>query len=191
MLAIFGNLDLMELALIAGAALLVFGGRLPEVVIRGARHVGRARRTLEKIWREAGIEQEMRDLRREIDVTAHAVGGAQKAVRTALDPYPAESFKPSVDPALEEETGGEETGGEDTGGEETGGEETGTDDASVGDRADEATGVDPGSLGPRGQAEQRPGNAEIDTAGAETETAPRTGDDQADTGAAGGESTGS
>jgi Sec-independent protein translocase protein TatA len=181
MLAIFGNLDLMELALIAGAALLVFGGRLPEVVIRGARHVGRARRTLEKIWREAGIEQEMRDLRREIDVTAHAVGGAQKAVRTALDPYPAESFKPSFDPALEEDTGGEDTGGE----------ETGTDDASVGDRADEATGVDPGSLGPRGQAEQRPGNAEIDTAGAETETAPRTGDDQADTGAAGGESTGS
>ncbi len=109
-------------------------------------------------------------------MTAHAVGGAQKAVRTALDPYPAESFKPSFDPALEEDTGGEGAG---------------TDDASVGDRADEATGVDPGSLGPRGQAEQRPGNAEIDTAGAETETAPRTGDDQADTGAAGGESTGS
>ncbi|MAF64289.1 MAG: hypothetical protein QF724_01090 [Planctomycetota bacterium] len=149
MLAFFGNLDLMELALIAGAALLAFGGRLPEVVLRGARQVGRARRTLEKIWREAGIEQEMRDLRREIDVTAQTVGGAQKAVRTALDPYPAKSFEPSFDPALGD--------GEGAVAADAANREPATEPAESGSAAEPnhdpaSTGVDPGSLGPPREA---------------------------------------
>ena len=128
MLALFGNLNLMELVVIAGVALLVFGGRLPEVLIRGARHVGKLRRSLEKIWREAGIEQEMRDLRREIDVSAQTMSGAQKSVHTALDPYTAKSFQPSFDPAAE--AGGDPVVSE--------AEQAPT----------EMEGVDPGSLGP-------------------------------------------
>ena len=67
MLALIGNLDLMELLVIAAAALMIFGRRLPEVAVRAAAQVVKVRRTLAQTWREAGIEDEIRKVKREID----------------------------------------------------------------------------------------------------------------------------
>jgi Sec-independent protein translocase protein TatA len=67
MLAIIGNLHMMELLVIALAALMIFGRRLPEVAMRGAAQVVRLRRSVTKMWREAGLEEELRKVRRDID----------------------------------------------------------------------------------------------------------------------------
>lgn len=67
MLALIGNLQFSELAIIAIIAILIFGRRLPQVAGQAAAHVGRMRKTLEGLWRETGIEDEVRSVRREID----------------------------------------------------------------------------------------------------------------------------
>jgi len=73
MLAIIGNLHMTELLVIALAALMIFGRRLPEVAMRGAAHVVRLRRSVTKMWREAGLEEELRKVRRDIDNEVHQV----------------------------------------------------------------------------------------------------------------------
>lgn len=67
MLALFGNLDFMELVVVAAAALMIFGRRLPEVAVRAAAQVVRLRRTVTQMWREAGIDEEIRRVQRELD----------------------------------------------------------------------------------------------------------------------------
>jgi len=67
MIALIGNFDVMELLLIGSVALLVFGKRLPEVAVRGAAQLVRLRRSVTRMWREAGLEEELRRVRREID----------------------------------------------------------------------------------------------------------------------------
>jgi Sec-independent protein translocase protein TatA len=67
MLGLINNLAFPELVIIAIIAILIFGRRLPQVVGQGAAHLGRARRTLESLWRETGIEKEVRDVQREIE----------------------------------------------------------------------------------------------------------------------------
>ena len=67
MLGIIGNLHMMELLVIALAALMIFGRRLPEVALRGAAQIVRLRRSVTKMWREAGLEEELRKVRRDID----------------------------------------------------------------------------------------------------------------------------
>lgn len=73
MLAIIGNLHMTELLVIALAALMIFGRRLPEVAMRGAAQVVRLRRSVTKMWREAGLEEELRKVRRDIDREVHQV----------------------------------------------------------------------------------------------------------------------
>ena len=63
MIALIGNLHLLEVLSIAGAALLVFGKRLPEVAVRGAGQLVRLRRSVMRMWREAGLEEELRRVR--------------------------------------------------------------------------------------------------------------------------------
>ncbi len=66
-LAFIGNIDSFELVLIAGVALLVFGKDLPRVIIRGLAHLTRLRRQLNDLWRQAGIEEELRKMRHEVE----------------------------------------------------------------------------------------------------------------------------
>jgi len=66
-LAIFGSLAISELVLIGAVALMVFGGRLPEVVMRGAAQLMRVRKVVTRMWREAGLEQELRRVQWEIE----------------------------------------------------------------------------------------------------------------------------
>lgn len=66
-LGLIGPLGFSELILIGGVALLIFGGRLPEVAMRAAAQVMRARRVVMRMWREAGLEQELRRVQWEIE----------------------------------------------------------------------------------------------------------------------------
>jgi len=66
-LAFIGNFALSELALIVCVALLIFGGRLPEVAMRAAAQVMRARKVVTRMWREAGLEQELRRVQWDIE----------------------------------------------------------------------------------------------------------------------------
>ena len=73
MFALIGNFDLTELLVIAVGALLIFGKRLPEVAMRAAAHFMRLRRAVTKMWREAGIEDELRRVRREIEAEVDSI----------------------------------------------------------------------------------------------------------------------
>ena len=70
MLALLGNLSFLEILLIAVGALLIFGKRLPEVAMKAAAQVVRLRRAVSELWREAGIEEELRKVKREIESEA-------------------------------------------------------------------------------------------------------------------------
>lgn len=69
--AFITNINPTELMLIAIVAILIFGRRLPEVAGQAAGHVQRARRALNDLKRESGIEDELREVRRAMDVTAN------------------------------------------------------------------------------------------------------------------------
>ncbi len=67
MLGLLFNLSLGELVAIGVVALLVFGSKLPEVAAQLAVQVQRARRTLQDLRRETGIDREMWEVRRRFD----------------------------------------------------------------------------------------------------------------------------
>jgi Sec-independent protein translocase protein TatA len=67
MLALFGNLDFTEIIVIAAVALMIFGRRLPEMAVRVASQVVKIRRSVSQVWRDAGIEEEIRKVKRNIE----------------------------------------------------------------------------------------------------------------------------
>ena len=67
-LALFGTINGFELLVVVAAALMVFGSRLPEVALRAVAHVMRARRAVSKMWRDTGLEDELRRVRRDIEL---------------------------------------------------------------------------------------------------------------------------
>lgn len=68
-LAIFGTINAAELLVVVAAALMVFGSRLPDVALRAVAHVMRARRAVTKMWRDTGLEEELRRVRRDIEMS--------------------------------------------------------------------------------------------------------------------------
>jgi Sec-independent protein translocase protein TatA len=68
-LAIFGTINGFELLVVLAAALMVFGSRLPDVALRAVAHVMRARRAVTKMWRDTGLEEELRRVRRDIEMS--------------------------------------------------------------------------------------------------------------------------
>ena len=67
MLAFIGNLDFLEILVITAAAIMVFGKNLPKVAMRGAAQLMKLRREVTRMWREAGLEEELRKVRRDLD----------------------------------------------------------------------------------------------------------------------------
>ena len=67
MLALFGNLDILEIVVIFAVAIMVFGKDLPQVAMRGAAQLMKLRREVTRMWREAGLEEELRKVRRDIE----------------------------------------------------------------------------------------------------------------------------
>lgn len=73
MLAIVGNLGPAETVLIVVVAVLVFGGRLPEVARDAMRAFYKMRRSLDEIRHDmGGVGRELDDLRRDVTRTVEA-----------------------------------------------------------------------------------------------------------------------
>jgi Sec-independent protein translocase protein TatA len=66
-IALLGNLSFSEVLVILVIALLVFGKRLPEVAVRASSQFVKAKRTLNEMWRQTGLEEELRRVRRDIE----------------------------------------------------------------------------------------------------------------------------
>ncbi|MEM7307148.1 MAG: twin-arginine translocase TatA/TatE family subunit [Planctomycetota bacterium] len=104
MLALFWNLSMGEIALIALIAVLVFGRRLPEVAGQAMRNVARLRRQLDDLRRESGIDREIydvkstfRDLGREVSRESEPRPAAALPVEDRTEP-PAEEDEASDEP---------------------------------------------------------------------------------------------
>ncbi|MFT7676791.1 MAG: Sec-independent protein translocase protein TatA [Planctomycetota bacterium] len=68
-MAFITNLTLSEIVIIVIGAIILFGKDLPQVAMKGAAQVMRLRRQLGQMWREAGLEEEMRKVRRDLDAS--------------------------------------------------------------------------------------------------------------------------
>lgn len=78
-MAFITNLNLTELALIAVVAVMIFGRNLPRVIAELLTHLGKAKRAMREMWRETGIEDEMRQVQNEMRK-------AQRKLPTSTDP---------------------------------------------------------------------------------------------------------
>lgn len=67
MLAFLGNLGLYEAMVLAIIAVVVFGGRLPEVARDVMRAVFRARRAFDDMKREMDLGRDLRSIKRDIE----------------------------------------------------------------------------------------------------------------------------
>jgi Sec-independent protein translocase protein TatA len=65
-LAFIQNLNFTELAIIAIVAVLVFGRRLPEVAGQAARGIAKAKRTLQELRRQSGLDEELTSFRQSV-----------------------------------------------------------------------------------------------------------------------------
>jgi len=115
-MALLGNFDFTELLVIGVGALLIFGRRLPEVAMRAAAQLVRLRRAVTQMWREAGIEEELRRVRREIESEvpsprdmSHLIGEAPKEPRVPAG-EPARAPQDTAEGANEPPTRADETG---------------------------------------------------------------------------------
>ena len=113
MFALFGDFAFTELLLVAAVALMVFGKRLPEVAMRAAAQLTRLRRTVTQMWREAGIEEELRKVKRDVEREMPDVAHPKKLIHDVGRQY-LESVDPTseIDEALqsdEHESPSEET----------------------------------------------------------------------------------
>ena len=88
MLALIGSLDLTELMIIAAGAVIVFGKQLPEVTMRGAAQVMKLRKAVTDMWREAGLEQELRRIQHEVQTSVPKVDGIPKSAHDLLTSRP-------------------------------------------------------------------------------------------------------
>ena len=66
MLALIGNLDFSELMIVLFVAILIWGKNLPKVAGQAGAYVAKLRRQLDQMWRETGMDREIRDVQRNI-----------------------------------------------------------------------------------------------------------------------------
>lgn len=78
MLAFIQNINPSELLLIAIAAILIFGRRLPQVAGQAAGRVQQARRAFNDLKRETGIDEELRNARQTFEQSVHDAKYAAK-----------------------------------------------------------------------------------------------------------------
>ena len=99
-LALFGTINGFELLVVVAAALMVFGSRLPDVALRAVAHVMRARRAVTKMWRDTGLEDELRKVRRDIEMSVPRAADfdlpAAAPPAAAVDPH--DEHDEAVDP---------------------------------------------------------------------------------------------
>lgn len=69
----------MEIGIILAAAVMIFGRNLPRVVAELLTHLAKAKRAMREMWRETGIEEEMRKVQTEMR-------RAEASLPTRIDP---------------------------------------------------------------------------------------------------------
>lgn len=117
-LALFGNLDLTEVLVIALFAVMIFGRNLPRVAAQAVAHVSRARKALQGVWRESGIGEEIRQVQREMEQSADVLRRAdpRQAAGGLVRELEAEVARPAAAPQdgatedSEAETAGHDSG---------------------------------------------------------------------------------
>jgi len=82
MLAIFSNLSFAEVIMIAAIGIMVFGRKLPRIAVEIGTQLTKMRRNLNKVWRETGVQDEIRRMQREMRQAEYEV---RDAVRKAAD----------------------------------------------------------------------------------------------------------
>jgi Sec-independent protein translocase protein TatA len=106
MLALIGNLDFFEVILILVVSVVVFGDRLPEVAMKAAAHLVKLRRTVMQMWREAGLEDELRRVQREINLDVKKLPNPrqyiEQKVEGLVDAEPAFEREPDAHPPVDE-----------------------------------------------------------------------------------------
>lgn len=112
MVAFIQNLNFTELAIIAIVAVLVFGRRLPEVAGQAARGLAKAKRTLQEVRRQSGLDEELTSFRQSVAQARQQVDDEVSGVYSAprLTERPASSMargagEPRVVPASAETLG--------------------------------------------------------------------------------------
>ncbi len=102
--AFLENIGTMEMIIVAIAALLVFGKRLPEVASQAGTALARFKRDLTKTWDDTGMEREIRKLREVLpkdmsvsDVARLAAERMEKRIReNVAEAAPPESVEPKT-----------------------------------------------------------------------------------------------
>ncbi|MDF1838869.1 MAG: hypothetical protein P1V35_13445 [Planctomycetota bacterium] len=85
MLAFLTNLNFTEMAIVLVGAIMVFGKDLPRVVMRGLQHLARLRKSVTAMWREAGLEQEFKRVKAEIQPELTEIASARKSIADGKD----------------------------------------------------------------------------------------------------------
>jgi len=82
MLAFLSNLHFTELILIALVGIMIFGRKLPRLAVQIWAQLTKVRRSMNKVWRETGVQDEIRRMQREMREAEYKV---RDAVRQAAD----------------------------------------------------------------------------------------------------------
>lgn len=147
MLALIGNLHIMEIVLVIVVAIMIFGRRLPQVAARAAVELGRLRRSMQHMWRETGIEKEIRDVQAEVRNTVPRDVRPQDLARIASDEIlgeiEAQEEQLAADAAAGESAADHVGGGGD--GSDDQGENAGDDAGTGAERQAESSGACPSS----------------------------------------------
>ncbi len=85
MLAFISNLALPEISLIVVGAIIIFGKDLPQVLMRGMQHFAKLRRSVKTMWEEAGLEQEMRKVRADLEGDLSGFTSPKKLIQQGKD----------------------------------------------------------------------------------------------------------
>jgi hypothetical protein len=72
-IALFGNLSMLEVAFVAACSVMIFGRNLPRVAAQIFTHFQKARKALQTVWRDSGIGEEIRQVQREMERTAQTL----------------------------------------------------------------------------------------------------------------------
>jgi Sec-independent protein translocase protein TatA len=67
MLAFLDNIGGTEILIVMVVGLLVFGKRLPEVAGDAAKQLVKLRRSLDEAWRDTGMQQEIQNVKRDLE----------------------------------------------------------------------------------------------------------------------------
>ena len=104
MFAFITNLNLTEITVIVVGAVIIFGKDLPQVVMRGVQQLGKLRRGVKDMWTEAGLEQEMRKVRADLESEIPDITSPRQLIQKGKDfvEKPVEAWRKNIQREIED-----------------------------------------------------------------------------------------